>query len=157
MSFIFSKHFTLAEFIESATAKAHGIANIPPESVDKFAAEFCERILEPIRDQFGPVAITSGYRCPALNSLVGGVADSDHQWTEDRIAADFWTPDAELDEVFRWIRLESKLPFDQVIREHSSKPGGGECIHISYRLIPRRVAMVGGTHNSTGYQKVEVG
>ena len=155
MSFILSRHFTLAEFIESATAKKNGIANIPPESVDKFAAEFCERILEPIRDQFGPVAITSGYRCPALNSLVGGVADSDHQWTEDRIAADFQTPEADLGKVFDWIRLDSGLPFDQVIREHGSG-SGGDCIHISYRLIPRRVAMVGGTHSSTGYQKVEV-
>lgn len=155
MSFILSRHFTVGEFIESATAKAHGIANIPPESVDKFAAEFCERILEPIRDQWGPVVTTSGYRCPELNALVKGVADSDHQWTEDRIAADFQTPEADLKEVFDWIRLESGLPFDQVIREKGSG-NGGDCIHISYRLIPRRVAMVGGTHGSTGYQKVEV-
>ncbi len=155
MSFILSKHFTLAEFIESATAKAHGIANIPPESVDKFASEFCERILEPIRDRFGPVRITSGYRCPELNSLVHGVADSDHQWTEERVAVDFQTPEAKLDEVFDWIRLESGLPFDQIIREHGSG-SGGDCIHISYRLIPRHIALIGGTHNSEPYQKVEV-
>ncbi len=155
MSFILSKHFCLAEFIESAAAKAHGIANIPPASVDKFASEFCERILEPIRDQFGPVVITSGYRCPELNALVNGVADSDHQWTDNRIAADFQTPQTDLMKVFDWIRLESGLPFDQVIREKGSSRGG-DCIHISYRLIPRRVAMIGGTHNTSGYEKVEV-
>jgi len=153
--FILSKHFTLGEFIESASAKAHGIANVPPKETDEFASEFCERILEPIRDQWGPVVITSGYRSPALNTLVNGVPDSDHQWTDNRIAADFQTPDADLRKVFDWIRLESGLPFDQVIREHGSG-NGGDCIHISYRLIPRRVAMVGGTHNSTGYQHVEV-
>lgn len=155
MSFILSKHFTLAEFIESATARSNGLANIPSEEVDKFAAEFCERILEPIRDRFGPIVITSGYRCPELNALVGGVATSDHQWTTERIAADFQTPMADLTQVFDWIRLESGLPFDQVIREHGSG-NGGDCIHISYRLVPRHVALIGGTHGSTGYQSVEV-
>jgi hypothetical protein len=155
MSFILSRHFTLAEFIESASAKKAGIANIPPPEVDRFASEFCERILEPIRDMWGAIVITSGYRCPTLNTLVHGVPDSDHQWTVDRIAADFKTPQAPLIKVFDWIRLESGLPFDQVIREKGSG-SGGDCIHISYRLIPRRVAMIGGTHNSSGYEKVEV-
>ena len=155
MSFILSKHFCLPEFVESATAKANGIVNIPPPEVENFASEFCERILEPIRDRFGPVVITSGYRSPELNALVGGVPTSDHQWTTERIAADFQTPTANLDVVFDFIRLESGLPFDQVIREHGSGRGG-DCIHVSYRLVPRRTAMIGGTHGSTGYQHVEV-
>lgn len=153
--FILSKHFALSEMIDSATAKQNGLVNMPPPEVEDFASEFCERILEPIRDRFGPVVITSGYRSPELNALVGGAASSDHQWTNERIAADFQTPQAKLDEVFDWIRLESGLPFDQVIREHGSGRGG-DCIHISYRLVPRRAAMIGGTHGSTGYQHVEV-
>jgi hypothetical protein len=156
MIYRLSENFDLAEFVASATATMHHIINIPPPATCAFAQEFCDRILEPVRDRFGRVIITSGYRCPELNKLVHGVEDSDHQWTTERIAADFQTPDAELAEVFDWLRLESGLPFDQVIREQGSKQGGN-CIHISYRLNPRRQALIGSTHNASGYQHVEVG
>lgn len=155
MSNNLSEHFTLPEFTRSLTAQQVNIMNYPPGEVLAFAQQFCSEILEPIRERFGRVVITSGYRCPELNALVNGVPDSDHQWTAERIAADFFTPQADLPQVFDWIRLESKLPFDQVIREHSSGRGG-DCIHISYRAVPRRMAMVGATHNQTGYQQVEV-
>jgi zinc D-Ala-D-Ala carboxypeptidase len=155
MSTDLSTHFALTEFTHSVTAQQVQIANLPPEEVVAFARQFCTEILEPIREQFGSVVITSGYRCPALNALVHGVPTSDHQWTTERIAADFFTPQADLHQVFDWIRLESKLPFDQVIREHSSGRGG-DCIHISFRAVPRRMAMVGATHNQSGYERVEV-
>ena len=155
MSDKLSKHFKLSEFTNSAAAKKKGIVNEPLQDVFEFAQEFCEEILEPIRERFGRVTITSGYRSVALNTLVHGVPDSAHQWTAERIAADFVTPDADLTKVFDWIRLKSKLPFDQVIRENGLGRGG-DCIHISYRQGPRRIAMVGATHNQTGYQRVEV-
>ena len=155
MSKILSTHFALSEFTRSDTARQASIANEPPEEGVALARVFCSEILEPIRKRFGSMVITSGYRCPALNALVHGVPDSDHQWNSERIAADFFTPQADLKEVFDWLRLESNLLFDQVIREHSSGRGG-DCIHISYRLHPRRMAMVGATHNQTGYQHVEV-
>ena len=155
MNEFLSMHFALSEFTGSGTARRANIVNEPPEDVVALARVFCSEILEPIRERFGIVVITSGYRCPALNALVHGVATSDHQWTTERIAADFYTPQADLQQVFDWIRLESKLPFDQVIREHSSGRGG-DCIHISYRAEPRRMAMVGATHNQSGYERVEV-
>jgi len=155
MSEILSTHFALSEFTRSDTARRANIVNEPPEDVVALARVFCSEILEPTRERFGSVVITSGYRCPALNALVRGVSSSDHQWTTERVAADFFTPQADLQQVFDWIRLESKLPFDQVIREHGSGRGG-DCIHISYRAVPRRVAMVGATHNQSGYERVEV-
>jgi zinc D-Ala-D-Ala carboxypeptidase len=152
---ILSPHFMLDEFTRSATAQSAHIVNQPPEDVVAFARLFCAEILEPIRERFGSIVITSGYRCPELNARVHGVPDSDHQWTVERIAADFSTQQADLGQVFDWIRLESNLFFDQVIREHSSGTGG-DCIHISYRLHPRRMAMIGATHNQSGFQHVEV-
>jgi hypothetical protein len=38
-----------------------------------------EQLLDPIRRRYGaPILVTSGYRCPALNPAVGGVANSHH-------------------------------------------------------------------------------
>jgi zinc D-Ala-D-Ala carboxypeptidase len=80
----------------------------------------CLQLLEPIRAQFGPVVVTSGYRCPALNAAIGGVPTSQHAIAE---AADFIVPGRDLDTVFEWIR-GSSLEYGQVILE----PGW---IHIS--------------------------
>jgi zinc D-Ala-D-Ala carboxypeptidase len=153
MSTDLSTHFALTEFTHSVTAQQVQIANLPPEEVVAFARQFCTEILEPIREQFGSVVITSGYRCPALNALVHGVPTSDHQWTTERIAADFFTPQADLQQVFDWIRCNN-LPYDQVILEHGKIPDSdlGSCIHISYRPEPRRMALIGETHNRSGYR-----
>ena len=80
----------------------------------------CRGLLEPIRAQFGPVVITSGYRCPALNKALHGAESSQHTRAE---AADFIVPGCDLDTVFAWIR-GSGLEYGQVILE----PGW---IHIS--------------------------
>jgi hypothetical protein len=80
----------------------------------------CRGLLEPIRDQFGPAVITSGYRCPALNKALHGEDTSQHTRAE---AADFIIPGCDLDEVFAWIR-SSGLEYGQVILE----PGW---IHLS--------------------------
>ena len=82
--------------------------------------QLCRDLLEPIRAQFGPVVVTSGYRCPALNAAIGGVETSQHAIAE---AADFIVPGRDLDTVFDWIRC-SNLEFGQVILE----PGW---IHLS--------------------------
>lgn len=85
-----SEHFDLAEFAASNTARDLGIDNTPPQ-------EFLPRLilvaqmLERIRVALGgvPMVVTSGYRCPALNKAVGGVANSDHTFG---YAADFQAP-----------------------------------------------------------------
>ena len=39
----------------------------------------CVRCLEPVRQQLGlPIKVNSGYRCPLLNQMVGGVSTSQH-------------------------------------------------------------------------------
>jgi hypothetical protein len=105
------KYFSLAEFINSATAKRLGIDNIPTfEIVDNLnrLADY----LDGIRAKLGkPILISSGYRCLMLNKAVGGVVNSQHQ---KGLAADLICADMEsLEKILR-----ETGGFDQLIKEH---------------------------------------
>lgn len=105
------KYFSLAEFINSATAKRLNIDNTPTfEIVDNLnrLADY----LDGIREKLGkPIRISSGFRCPVLNKAVGGVANSQHQ---KGLAADLVCADMNaLEKVLR-----ETGGFDQLIKEH---------------------------------------
>lgn len=144
-----SDHFTDRELnVESADLRIKDNARF-----------LCQRILESIREKFGPLHITSGYRPADHNAAVGGVRDSEHQYHDDHAAADFRPVDANipLTQVFNWVRLESRLPFRQVILEHDHATQQPECIHVSARVNgnDKHEALIGGTHGTEGYTKVE--
>lgn len=124
------KHFNLSEFFLSATATKNSIKNEP--SLDKRATVarninlLVDNILDPVGDVVRtPIIITSGYRCPQVNKLVGGVNNSQHM---SGCAADFhvqgFTP-AMMYEVFLYIF--NTLKFDQLIYYRSKN-----IIHVSY-------------------------
>lgn len=79
-----SKHFSRSEF----KCKCN---ECEFDTVDVELIEF----LEAIREQFGPVTITSGCRCPEYNASIGGSKNSQH--TKGRAAdivvkdVDAWT------------------------------------------------------------------
>lgn len=90
-----STHFTLEEFTGSDTAARYSLDNDLPLSLMP-AAKQTAQLLERIRDQLVllarrdiPIIVTSGYRSPRLNQLVGGQPRSDHV---DGCAADFKAP-----------------------------------------------------------------
>ena len=57
-----TRNFTLSELTKSDTAIRKGINNNPsPEQIEKLKL-LCENILQPVRDHFGRVKITSGFR-----------------------------------------------------------------------------------------------
>ena len=65
---LFTPHFALLEFTESATARKYGIDNTPTPEIVENIRSLCVNTLEPLREELGqPVIITSGYRCKALN------------------------------------------------------------------------------------------
>lgn len=84
---IVMKHFTLSEFTRSDTAEKYGIENNPSDAQIQNIECLCGLILDPLREIIGhPIYITSGYRAPRLNRLVGGSATSSHL---HGLAADF--------------------------------------------------------------------
>jgi zinc D-Ala-D-Ala carboxypeptidase len=117
-----SPHFTLDELTSSSRARAQGIDNRPGEREIAALRNLCAVILEPIRERFGAVIVSSGYRSRALNALVGGATRSQHVRGE---AADIVVRTTSVTGLFQWIVLESKLPFDQVIGEF------GRWVHVS--------------------------
>jgi zinc D-Ala-D-Ala carboxypeptidase len=113
-----SDHFSLEELTSSSTARDRGIDNSVPDTADVVAAlRRTAGLLEQVRGVLGsrPIIITSGYRCPELNRVVGGVADSAHVkgLAADIICPSFGSPLA----VCRAI-AESDITFDQLIHEH---------------------------------------
>ena len=132
-----SPHFTLGEMVHTSHRL---ISNRPAGSHIERLTLLCETLLEPIREQFGPLWITSGYRCPALNMLIGSSPTSAHI---HGCAADFvsmWK--VEPAAIVAWV-VQTRLPFDQIIDEHSDT---ANWIHIGMvkpgsRSLPRRQAL----------------
>jgi len=129
-----SKHFTLDELTRSDAATRRGIPNIPTEEEVQNLVTLCNTILEPMRMRLGkPIFITSGYRSPEVNALIGGSKTSQHMKGQ---AADFHIDGMTPLQVVRWIVDSSRLPYDQVICEYS------EWVHISWAVHPRGMALV---------------
>ena len=123
-----SRNFTLSELTKSDTAIRKGINNNPnAEQIEKLKA-LCENILQPVRDHFGRVKITSGYRSVELCAAIGSSARSQHAKPE---AADFECPGVDNAELADWIHRE--LPYDQLILEFYTpgEPNSG-WIHCSW-------------------------
>lgn len=106
------KHFTLSEFTRSETAQKNGVENVPNEAQIKNLECLCNLILDPLRDYIGhPVYITSGFRTPWLNHLVGGSNTSAHK---EGLAADFRVGDKDYLLDWAWCLLKSTAhPFKQ--------------------------------------------
>ena len=122
-----SNNFRLSEFTRSDTAKRLGIEN-ECSSVEQVLnlAYLCHMVLQPLRDKFGPIRITSGYRCPELNHAVGGASNSKHMRGE---AADIYLPSVE--KGLEYLAFLKTLPVvDELIWE---RKGNTHWIDVSAR------------------------
>ena len=123
------QHFTIQELTASATAERLAIDNTPPRAAQQMLTVLVEQLLDPIRRRYGaPIIVTSGYRCPALNTAVGGVANSHHIIG---CAADITAGSIERNRALFALIIEMQaahtIRFTQVIAEK-----GYRWLHISY-------------------------
>jgi hypothetical protein len=129
-----SRNFTLQELIKSDTAVRKGIDNNPNADQIEKLKELCEKILQPVRDHFGRVKVTSGFRSPLLCEAIGSSANSQHAKAE---AADFEVVGTDNADLVDWIH--KNLEWDQLILEYyiSGEPNSG-WVHCSISDKPRK-------------------
>jgi uncharacterized protein YcbK (DUF882 family) len=105
-----SKYFTEEEFLFSKTAIKHKIKNTwdKPEHKQN-AIILCTTVLDVIREKFGAIKITSGYRCAKLNKLISGASEKSMHLVGK--AADIFPLNSSLEKVYIWIKRNHKGGF----------------------------------------------
>ncbi len=95
-----SLNFSLKELTASQTAERKGIDNTPTEEHKENLKLLCENILQPTRDEWGVVSVSSAYRSPALCQAIGSVSTSQHA---RGMAADFECHSVDNKKLFDWV------------------------------------------------------
>lgn len=145
-----STHFSLEELTRSKAATKAGLKNQPAAKELAALEALCTNTLESIRAYFGkPITILSGYRCPAVNKLVGGAPDSQHLRGE---AADITISGIANVDIYHFIK--DNLDFDQVIAEKLKKDNGANgWVHVSYSTKNNRNDAISFLGKGRGYVK----
>ena len=125
-------HFSFKEMFFSARAEQDKLVNAPiagdTETLDNLL--YTMRELQKARNMFGrPIIVTSGYRSPEVNALVGGAAGSQHMKGE---AADI-TASRKADNVELARIVHTFCDYDQLIEEQCDKKGVPQWIHVSFK------------------------
>jgi len=147
-----TEHFSMKELTQSQTAIKNGIPNIPkdPQVVANLTL-LCEKVLEPLREGMKcPIRISSGYRSPELNKLIGGAKASQHNIGE-AVDIDLDEKNAEL---FSYI--VNNLDFDQIIWEFGDDKNP-DWVHVSYKAAGNRKQLLKAlkSNGKTSYQVMD--
>ena len=128
-------NFSISELCKSDKAKQKGIKNIPNISQVDNLLNLIFYTLQPIRNLLQkPMIISSGFRCPELNKLVGGVSNSQHL---EGKAVDFTVPNETVAGIIFKIQT-SNIEYDQILNEYD------KWVHISFNK----------GHNRKQYKKI---
>ena len=122
-----SEHLTWGEATrtDSRDLEILGLQADPPPQVRVNLARTALDLFEPARALVGPLRVTSGYRCPALNERIGGSKNSAHM---DGRAFDVQPTRLTIRDAFRRLAA-SGIPFDQLILELGTWIHMGAALH----------------------------
>ena len=124
-----SKHISYKEATHSNTAIRRDIDNTPTDDHLHFMETIAEEVFEPLRSWVGgPIKINSFYRCPELNTAIGGSGKSQHCKGQAMDIDDTFGR-ATNAEMYHWIK--DNLDFDQMIWEFGDDDNPN-WVHISY-------------------------
>lgn len=129
-----SEHISYSEATVSQNSVRLKIDNTPtPEILDNMRRVALE-CFERARAHFGPIVVSSFYRCPELNRAIGGVdrPGSISQHTKGQ-AIDMYIDSPHSDknlELYNWCL--ANLDYDQLINEFPDDKGRPCWVHVSY-------------------------
>jgi zinc D-Ala-D-Ala carboxypeptidase len=106
-----SPHFSWDELTTTGT----GLANDPNSSQRMNLERLAFNVLEPVRDQFGPIRITSAFRSSAVNHAVEGATSSSH--LDGRGVDLYATQGATAAQIATWLYGRTSIPLRQIIVE----------------------------------------
>ena len=124
-----SKHISYKEGVYSATAIRKDIDNKPNKDQMANMKLIAEKVFEPLRKWVGgPIKINSFFRCPELNTAIGGSHKSQHCKGQAIDIDDTFGHVTNAD-MYYWIK--NHLDFDQMIWEFGDD-NNPALVHISY-------------------------
>ena len=124
-----SKHISYKEGAYSNTAIRRGIDNNPDSKQLQNMKLTAEKVFEPLREHVnGPIKINSFFRCPELNTAIGGSSKSQHCHGQAIDIDDTYGKMSNAD-MYEWIK--ENLDFDQMIWEFGSDENPA-WVHVSY-------------------------
>lgn len=129
-----SKNFTLWEYLYSDKAVDNDLMDEQLKDVERvlpWLNELFSEYIQPIRDKVGkPMSITSGYRSPAVNKLVGGSKTSQHMVYE---AVDLVVVGGSNKEIFDSV-IHLGIAFNQMIWEYGDDQEP-DWVHLGVRRV----------------------
>ena len=124
-----SEHISYKEGVYSITATRRGIDNTPNDEQLKNMELIADEMFEPLRTYVGgPIKINSFFRCPELNTAIGGSGKSQH-CKGQAIDIDDTFGRMTNAEMYHWIK--EHLEFDQMIWEFGDDDNP-DWVHISF-------------------------
>jgi len=124
-----SKHISYKEGVYSNTATRRGIDNTPDNDQLGCMELLANEVFEPLREYVaGPIKINSFFRCPELNTAIGGSSKSQH-CKGQAIDIDDTFGRMSNAEMYHWIK--ENLDFDQMIWEFGDDDNPN-WVHVSY-------------------------
>lgn len=121
-----SPYFTLSEMFRSTIATKNGIDNTTTdENIIANIKALFKYVLDPARKQYGAkIQVTSGYRCPKVNTIAKGANSSQHMKGE---AADL-TTGTKAGNVVLYDIIRQNGNYDQLINENDYS-----WVHVSWK------------------------
>lgn len=117
-------NFRMSELIYSDAAIKNNINNMPDINALDSMLNLVFYCLQPIRNLIKkPIIVTSCFRCAKVNSLVGGMSNSQHLKGE---AADFQIKGMSPNQIIKTIQ-KSDIEYDQLINEYD------KWVHVSFK------------------------
>lgn len=119
-------NFSISELIFSDMAIKNNINNMPDLKALDNLLNLIFYLLQPIRNKFGAIKITSSYRCKKVNQLVKGAVNSNHLYG---CAVDIIPLKATFRQVYDFIT--NNLDYDECFIEKNN--AGAMWLHVAYR------------------------